>query len=55
MEFLLFCLVFFTCYLVGFKPEKVKLANICLCGCIGFGVFIWVMATWSMLVPAGNL
>ena len=55
MEFLLFCLIFFTAYLVAFKPHKQRMADICLCASIGMSILIWVIATWGMVVPAGNL
>ena len=55
MEFLLFCLIFVTGYLVAFKPHKQSIADKCLIGCIALSIFIWVVATWGMLIPAGNL
>lgn len=55
MEFVLFCLIFITAWIVGFKPQKQSLANKCLIGCISLSIFIWIVATWGMLIPAGNL
>ncbi|WP_185976953.1 MULTISPECIES: hypothetical protein [Shewanella] len=55
MEFLLFCLIFFTAFLVAFKPHKQGMANICLFASIAMSVLIWLLGTWDMLVPAGNL
>ena len=55
MEFLLFCIIFVTAFLVAFKPQKQKLAHILLTVSILMSVFIWLVATWGMLVPAGNL
>ncbi|MCL1138067.1 hypothetical protein [Shewanella pneumatophori] len=55
MEFLLFCLIFIACFLVAFKPHKQKLAHIFLALSILMSMGIWLIATWGMLVPAGNL
>ncbi|MGL4476547.1 MAG: hypothetical protein ACRC6S_03675 [Shewanella sp.] len=55
MEFLLFCIIFVTALLVAFKPQKQKLAHILLTISILLSLFIWLIATWGMLVPAGNL
>ncbi len=55
MELLLLSFIFFTACLITFKPEKEKLANRCLGICIAASIAIWLLATWEMLVPAGNI
>lgn len=55
MEFLILVIVFICAYLVGFKPEKQRLAHILLCVGIGLSMFVWLMGTWGQLVPSGNL
>ncbi len=55
MEFLLFCLVFISAFLVAFKPEKEKLASRLLVISILLSIFIWFVMTASMIIPAGNL
>lgn len=55
MEALILCLIFAAAYLVGFKPERKKAANILLCLSIVVSVFVWLIATWGQIVPVGNL
>ncbi|MFQ6371923.1 hypothetical protein [Shewanella sp. YIC-542] len=54
MEFTLFCIAAFAAYLVFKKPEKEALADKLLFGCIGMSFFIWIMMSWSTLLPVGN-
>lgn len=55
MEALILCLVFAAAYIVGFKPERKKTANVMLCLSLVLSLFVWLIATWGHIVPAGNL
>ena len=54
MEFLQLCLVFLAVGFVLKKPEKETIANMCLLGATLLMFVVWLVATWQMVLPAGN-